>query len=148
MFTGQVAAGAEPAPGFTLDPVALEQRMDDCLARVVDNAFVLMAWVDFRSGEQRTWRCSSLKHMMEDVRPGNETHDPFVDVDGFMRCADRTVSYRFVRPATDPRYMQHITQFGAGQRSHVVFNPTNGDIATIYTEPVGDNWRVCATWAP
>ncbi|MEV6900512.1 hypothetical protein [Amycolatopsis sp. NPDC051372] len=66
-----------------------------------------------------------------------------------MRCADRTVSYGFPRPASGPGNKQNILQFrGTEQRAHVVYNEVTGDIATIYTEPAQDNWHDCAYWAP
>lgn len=140
-------ATADPAPGFEFDPVALETRMTDCLEYAVDNTFVLMGWVNVRTGETRQWRCSSLKHMMWDERPG-EAHDPFVDVNGFMRCADRVVSYGFPRDAQDPKYTRYILQYqGTARRGNVVVNPVNGDIASIYTEPNND-WGGCAFWQP
>jgi hypothetical protein len=85
-------ARADPLPGYDLDPVKLEQRMDDCLAGDVDDKYLLMGWINLRSGEQNRWYCWSLKHMYLRAA-GGSVHDPFVDVGAFMRCADRTVSY-------------------------------------------------------
>ncbi|WP_433784408.1 hypothetical protein ACQPX6_29705 [Actinomycetospora sp. CA-101289] len=80
-------ARADPLPGFDLDPATLEQRMHDCIGYAVDDKFLLMGWVSFRTGEQRRWYCSSLRHMYIRAGLGN-VHDPFVDVAGFMRRPD------------------------------------------------------------
>ena len=121
-----VAAGpvadADPAPGFDFDPGKLIQRMDACLAREVGPDELLMGWVNVRTGDTRQWRCSSLRHTMEDQRPSGP-HDPYVDVLGFMRCADRVVSYGFPRAASDPKYTRYILQYeGTKKRGNVLDN--------------------------
>lgn len=140
------AAHADPAPGFDFDPAKLQARMDDCLEYAVNDAFVLMGWRNISTGETRQWRCSSLRHMMRDPRPSGP-HDPYVDINDFMRCADRVVSYGFPRPG-DPGNTRYITQYhGTQRRGNVVVNDATGDIVTIYTEPNND-WTECAHWTP
>lgn len=147
LVTSGPAAHADPAPGFDFDPVKLETRMNDCLEYAVGDGFVLMGWVNPSTGESRQWRCSSLKHMMWDPRPSGP-HDPFVDVNGFMHCADRVVSYGFPRPGNQPGNTRYITQYRGTQRTgNVVVNDATGDIATIYTVPNND-WGECAFWQP
>lgn len=120
--------------------------MDQCIQRQVDNGFLLMGWLNVSTGETRQWRCSSLKHMMEDRRPVGP-HDPFVDVDGFMRCADRVVSYGFPRPG-DPGNTRYILQYhGTNRTGNVIVNDATSDIASIYTAPNND-WHECAFWTP
>jgi hypothetical protein len=139
-------ARADPIPGFDLDPAALEQRMHDCLGYVVDDKFLLMGWVNLQSGQQRRWYCSSLRHMY--IRAGGGTvHDPFVDVDGFMRCVDRVVSHGFPRPG-DPGNTRLIYQYlGVERQAVVVVNDATGDIASMWTTPA-DDWTTCARWSP
>jgi hypothetical protein len=68
-------AHADPAPGFALDPTQLESRMQACVSYAVPESEALMAWVNVSTGDTRTWRCSSLRHMVFDDldRP---VHDP------------------------------------------------------------------------
>ncbi|MEJ2862824.1 hypothetical protein [Actinomycetospora flava] len=137
---------ADPLPGYDLDPVVLEQRMDDCIAGAVDDKFLLAGWINISTGEQRRWYCSSLKHMYLRAA-GGSVHDPFVDVASFMRCADRTVSHGFPRPG-DPGNTQLIYQYmGTARRAVVVVNDDTGDVVTIFTTPA-DDWTTCARWAP
>lgn len=69
-------ASADPVPGFDFDPVTLEQRMDDCLALQSPPDAVLMAWINVRTAQQRTWGCSSLRHMMRYDGSDGPPHDP------------------------------------------------------------------------
>ena len=140
-------AVADPLPGFDLSPATLQQRMDDCLAGIVDDKFVLMGWVNLQTGQQRRWRCSSLKHMY--VRSGGGTvHDPFSDVVGFMKCLDRIISHGFPRPG-DPGNTRVIYQYrGTAQQAVVVVNDASGDVVTAWTTPAADDWTTCAGWAP
>lgn len=146
IVTAQLPAAADPMPGFDLDPAKLEERMDGCLTGVVDNKFLLMGWVNLRSGEQRRWRCSSLKHMMVRSDDG-ATHDPFVDVSSFMICVDRTVSYGFPRRGTGSGNTRLIYQYVGTARTASVVVDASGEIVTIYTDPA-DDWTTCARWAP
>lgn len=136
------SAGADPAPGFTFDPVALEEKMDACMAYEVGPQEVLMGWVNVRTGETRHWRCSSLRHMLlhDQDRPA---HDPYVNIPDFMTCTDKVVSYGFPR-AGDPGNTQLIYQYnGTSNRATVVVNDSTGDIVTIYTSQSND-WTGCA----
>lgn len=139
-------ARADPLPGYQLDPLTLEQRMDDCLAGHIDDKYLLMGWVNLRTGSQHRWYCWSLKHMY--VRAaGGSVHDPFTNVDAFMRCADRTVSHGTPRQG-DPGNENLIYQYmGTARRAYVVVNETTGDIVSIYTAPA-DDWATCAGWPP
>jgi hypothetical protein len=138
-------AAADPLPGFDLDPVQLEARMDACMGYQVGEQEILLGWVNLRTGKLRHWRCSSLRHMILDVGPGRSAHDPYADVAGFMRCADKVVSDGFPRPATDSRYSDlHYQYVGTKQIAHAVVDDDTGDVATIYTEPVADDWANCA----
>jgi hypothetical protein len=137
---------ADPLPGFSLDPVQLEQRMEDCLAGAVDDKYLLMGWINLGTGEQHRWYCSSLKHMYIRAAGGN-VHDPLGDVNAFMQCVDRTVSHGFPRPG-DPGNRNLIYQYmGTARRAVVVVNASTGDIVTIYTAPA-DDWATCAGWNP
>lgn len=137
-------ASADPAPGFDFDPIALEQRMDACLAYEVPPARILMGWINMRTGEQRQWRCSSLRHMMRHDEPERPVHNPFADVPAFMRCVDEVVSYGFPRKSKKPGNIVLIKQYnGTSSRALVALNEATGDIATIYTEPRPDDWVGC-----
>lgn len=141
------SAAADPLPGFDLSAEKLRERMDQCIAYAIGEHEVLMGWLHARSGEGRQWRCSSLRHMFFDDRPGG-AHNPYTDVAGFMRCADRTVSFGFVRDASQPAYKRHIYQYrGTDRSAQVVYDENNGDIVTIFTNPEND-WAECATWRP
>jgi hypothetical protein len=142
----QLPASADPLPGFTLDAAQLEQRMDDCLAGAVDNKFLLMGWINVRTGEQRRWPCSSLKHMLVRTDDG-AIHDPFVDVGAFMACVDRTVSYGFPRRGSGAGNTRLVYQYLGTARSASVIVDEPGDIVTIYTDPA-DDWTTCARWTP
>ncbi len=84
--------------------------------------------------------------MLEDERPSGP-HDPFIDVDGFMRCADRVVSYGFPRQGDDGN-TRYITQYhGTSRQGNVIVNDATSDIASIYTVPNND-WHECAFWTP
>ena len=83
---------AAPLPGFDFDPSQLTARMDGCLAFQMNKDDILMGWVKLSTGERRTWRCSSLRHMLRCDGSGDVAHDPFVNVADFMRCTDRVVS--------------------------------------------------------
>ncbi|WP_190821652.1 hypothetical protein [Saccharopolyspora pogona] len=52
-------AMADPAPGFDFDPVKLQARMDDCLKYAVDDAFVLMGWLNVSTGKTR--QCAAAR---------------------------------------------------------------------------------------
>lgn len=139
-------ADADPLPGFDLDPGQLTVRMEDCLAYRSEKDAVLMGWVKVNTGEQRRWRCSSLRHMMRhDGSPG-DAHDPFVDVASFVRCVDRVVSYGF--PRTLPKHPANVSLIkqynGTSSRAIVAVNEATGDVVTIYTEPRPDDWAGCA----
>jgi hypothetical protein len=140
-----VAARADPAPGFDLNPAELEARMNACMAYQVDEREILMAWWNLRSGEVRQWRCSSLRHMiLDDHGRGLAPHDPYIDVIAFMRCADKVVSYGFPRPATDARYVQlHYQYNGTKAVAYAIVDDATGDVASIYTEKSND-WAACA----
>jgi hypothetical protein len=119
--------------------------MENCLSYQGGKDDVLMGWVNLRSGEQRLWRCSSLRHMMRYDGTDGAAHDPFVNVADFMRCADQVVSYGFPRPSKDPGNITLIKQYnGTSSRAIVAVNESTGDIATIYTEPGPDEWTACA----
>lgn len=136
------AGHADPVPGFDLDPVQLEQRMQRCVSYAVPENEVLMAWVNMRTGDTRTWRCSSLRHMVFDDldRPA---HDPFLDVPNFMRCVDRVVSYGFpTKPNANGNRLYKLNQMTPGE-ANVVVNEATGDIATIYVER--GTWAQCAS---
>ncbi|WP_214406991.1 hypothetical protein [Pseudonocardia lacus] len=139
------AASADPAPGFEFDPVALEQRLDDCLSYVSAPDAILMGWINLRNGQQRQWRCSSLRHMMRHDEPERPVHDPFVGLGDFMRCVDEVVSYGFPRKNTGvPWNVALIKQYqGTSSRAIVTVNELTGDIVTIYTEPRPDDWAGC-----
>jgi hypothetical protein len=140
------AAQADPVPGFDLDPVKLTARMDECLAFTGPRDAVLMAWINLRTGEERTWRCTSLRHMMRADGSDGVPHDPFVNVADFLRCVDHVVSYGFPRPSKDPGNIDLIKQYrGTSSRAIVAVNESTGDIATIYTQPEIDDWTGCAT---
>jgi hypothetical protein len=133
-------------PGFDLDPVKLTERMDECLAFTGPKDAVLMAWINLRTGEQRTWRCTSLRHMMRYDGSDGVPHDPHVNVADFMRCVDEVVSYGFPRPSKDPGNLDLIKQYnGTSSRAIVAVNEVTGDIATIYTQPQVDDWTGCAS---
>ncbi|MFC5137005.1 hypothetical protein ACFPK1_02075 [Actinomycetospora rhizophila] len=137
---------ADPLPGFDLDPVVLEQRVDDCIAGAASDKFLLAGWIKISTGEQRRWYCSSLKHMYLRAA-GGSVHDPFVDVPSFLACTDRTVSYGFPRPG-DPGNTQLIYQYlGTSRRAVVIVNDSTGDVVSIYTTPA-DDWTTCARWSP
>jgi hypothetical protein len=139
-------ARADPVPGFDLDPVKLTARMDECLAFTSPKDAVLMAWINLRTGEQRTWRCTSLRHMLRVDGSDGVPHDPFVNVADFMRCVDHVVSFGFPRPSKDPGKIDLIRQYrGTSSRAIVAVNEFTGDIATIYTQPEIDDWTSCAT---
>ena len=109
-------AAADPLPGFDLDPVQLEARMDACMAYAGGEQEILMGWINLRTGQRRQWRCSSLRHMMEDL-PRRRPHDPYVDVSSFIVCFDEVVSHGFPRPS-DPGYTNLIYQYdGARDRA-------------------------------
>lgn len=135
-------AGADPLPGYSLDPAQLEGKMQRCVSYESPEDAVLMAWINFSDGARRTWRCSSLRHMLfDDVE--RTPHDPFVDVPKFMSCVDRVVSYGFPRPA-DVGKTRYIYQYnGTADTARVVVNDSNGDIVTIYTTKPND-WAGCA----
>jgi hypothetical protein len=139
-------ASADPLPGFEFDPVALEQRMDDCLALQSPPDAVLMAWINLRTGQQRTWRCSSLRHMMRYDGSDGPPHDPSVNLLDFMRCVDEVVSFGFPRKnPLVPSNVALIKQYnGTGSTAIVAINDLTGDIATIYTLPRPDDWTGCA----
>ena len=144
-MTTQAAASADPAPGFTFDPVKLEADMQACIAYSVPETQVLMGWINVRSGETRTWRCSSLRHMLfdDDLRDPPVAHDPFVNPLDFMKCADKAVA-GFPRSGTGPGNTSYIYQYeGTAKRALVIVNDATGDIASIYTEPSND-WTACA----
>jgi len=61
-----VEASADPAPGFEFDARKLEAHMDACMEYRVGPDEILMGWMNFRSGDRRHWRCSSLRHMLLD----------------------------------------------------------------------------------
>ncbi len=79
-MVGTDVAAADPLPGFDLDPVQLAAPMDDCLSFRSGKDEILMGWVRLSTGERRTWRCSSLRHMMRYDGSAGEAHDPYVDV--------------------------------------------------------------------
>ena len=135
-------ARADPVPGFDLDPVQLEHRMQQCVAYSVPEGGALMAWVNMRTGETRTWRCSSLRHMLFDDldRP---PHDPFSDIPNFMRCVDRVVSYGFpAKQSTNGNRLYTLNQRTSGE-AHVVVNEATNDIATIYM--TSGTWAQCVS---
>lgn len=139
---GAGAASADPLPGYSLDLAQLEDRMQRCVSYESSDNAVLMAWVNFSEGATRTWRCSSLRHMLfDDVE--RTPHDPFVDVPNFMSCVDRVVSYGFSRPA-DAGKTRYIYQYnGTADTAIVVVNDDTGDVVTIYTRKPND-WAGCA----
>jgi|tagenome__1003787_1003787.scaffolds.fasta_scaffold19858001_2 hypothetical protein len=139
-------ASADPLPGFEFDPVALEQRMDDCLALQSPPDAVLMAWINLRTAQQRTWRCSSLRHMMRYDGSDGPPHDPSVNLPDFMRCVDEVVSFGFPRKnPLVPSNVALIKQYnGTSSTAIVAINDLTGDIATIYTLPRADDWTGCA----
>jgi hypothetical protein len=139
-------ASADPLPGFEFDPVALEQRMDDCLVMQSAPDAVLMAWISLRTAQQRTWRCRSLRHMMRYDGSEGPPHDPRVNLPDFMRCVDEVVSYGFPRPNPGaPQNVALIKQYdGTGSEAIVAINDLTGDIVTIYTAPRADDWTGCA----
>ena len=140
---GAAPVAADPLPGFDLDPVALEARMNDCLAHAVGEQEVLMGWRSLRDGKERNWRCSSLRHMYLDVGPGRPRHDPYADVRSFMICTDEVVSHGFPRPG-DPGKTKLIYQYnGTRDEAIAVINDVTGDIVTIYTTTSND-WAGCA----
>ena len=141
-----VPASADPLPGFEFDPVALEQRMDDCLAFQSPPDAVLMAWINLRTAEQRTWRCSSLRHMLRYDGSDGPPHDPYVNLPDFMRCVDEVVSYGFPRKnVAVPANVALIKQYnGTSSQAIVAINNLTGDIATIHTQPRVDDWTGCA----
>jgi hypothetical protein len=139
-------ASADPLPGFEFDPVALEQRMDDCLSLQSPRDAVLMAWVNVRTAQQRTWRCSSLRHMMRYDGSEGPPHDPRVNLPDFMRCVDEVVSYGFPRPnPVVAKNVALIKQYdGTDSEALVTINDLTGDIVTVYTSPRADDWTGCA----
>ena len=141
---GAASAGADPLPGFDLDPVQLEARMDACMAYRVGEQDVLMGWWNLRTGEQRHWRCSSLRHMLLDYHGPDGPHDPHVDVAAFMRCADKVVSYGFPRPGAPGNTVLHYQYNGTSKSALVVVNDVSGDIVTIYTPGNPNDWTGCA----
>jgi hypothetical protein len=75
-------------------------------------------------------------------------HNPYADVEAFMHCVDRVVSYGFPRPATDPDNTRLIIQFrGTRGEANVIVNDQTGDVVTVYTKPA-DDWAGCAYWRP
>jgi hypothetical protein len=141
----QVAA--DPLPGFDLSAEKLQARMQDCMEFLVDKDYLLMGWIKVSTGEHRHWRCSSLRHMILDPRAAGP-HDPFVDVESFLRCVDKVVSYGFPRRVSGHERTHFITQYrGTKGSGHVVVQDSTGDIATIYTDPNND-WAGCAYWHP
>lgn len=135
-------AVADPMPGYSLDPLELESRMDSCMAYRIGPHEILMGWINIRTGDQRQWRCSSLRHMLldDEDRPA---HDPYENVPDFMQCVDKVVSYGFPRKG-DPGNTRLIYQYnGTTNRAEVVVNDATGDIVTIYTS-VSNDWTGCA----
>lgn len=139
-------AGADPLPGYDLDPVVFEQRIHDCLAGVVDDKFLIMGWINLTSGAQHRWYCSSVKHMYFRASVGS-VHDPLVDPQGFMTCVDRTVSYGFPRRGEPGNTVLNYQYMGTSRIARVVINDATGDVATAYTDPP-DDWSTCAGWSP
>ena len=138
VFVGSGVASADPLPGYSFDPAQLEDRMQRCVSYESPENAVLMAWVNFSEGAARTWRCSSLRHMLFDDAE-RTPHDPFVDVPNFMSCVDRVVSYGFPRPADDGK-TRYIYQYnGTASTASVVVNDDNGDVITIYTSKPDDS---------
>jgi hypothetical protein len=136
-------ASADPVPPFDLDPIALEARMDACMAYQVGEQEILMGWQNFRTGDLRQWRCSSLRHMILDEGPGRPAHDPFIDVGSFIICADEVVSHGFPRPGDAGYTVLNYQYNGTRSRAIAVVNDDTGDIATIYTTTSND-WIGCA----
>lgn len=135
-------ARADPLPPFDLDPAKLEARMNACLAGEVGDQEVLFGWWNLSTGQERHWRCSSLRHMMWD-RDDRPPHDPYVDVASFMICADEVVTHGFPRPG-DPGNTVLIYQYnGTRDRAVAAVNDTTGDVITIYTTTSND-WAGCA----
>ena len=146
LMLGAVAAAptatADPMPGFSFDSAELQRRMDSCMEYQSGPNEILMGWLNVRTGDQRQWRCSSLRHMLldDEDRPA---HDPYENVPDFMRCVDKVVSYGFPRKG-DPGNTRLIYQYnGTSNRAEVVVNDVSGDIVTIYTS-VSNDWTGCA----
>ena len=137
-------AAADPLPGYDLDPIQLEARMDACLAYQVGEQEMLMGWRSLRDGNERHWRCSSLRHMMVDDHGPGGPHDPYVDTVAFMRCADKVVSYGFPRPGEPGNTVLHYQYQGTDKSALVVVNDATDDIVTIYTTSPGNDWVGCA----
>jgi hypothetical protein len=89
-------ATADSMPGFSFYPAKLQDRMDSCMEYQIGPSEILMGWLNVRTGDQRQWRCSSLRHMLldDEDRPA---HDPYENIPDFMRCVDKVVSYGFPR---------------------------------------------------
>lgn len=144
LASGSQAACAEPMPGYDLDPAKLAQQMDECLSYQMGENTILLGWMSFRDGRQRQWRCGSLRHMMRHDDPERQPHDPFSNVEDFMKCMDKVVSYGFPEPGNRPENTVMIYQYnGTSSRAIVAMNSASGDIATFYTEPRADDWSGC-----
>lgn len=139
------AASAEPIPGSDIDPVVLEERMDRRLEYAVPETEILAGWMNSSTGEVRNWRCSSLRHMLFDNFKRNPPvrHDPYVNIPDFVRCVEKAVR-GFPRPAGPPEHTNAIYQYGGGRQVIMTVNDLTGDVVTIYTQPVNDDWTACA----
>ncbi|MCX4092900.1 hypothetical protein [Nocardia sp. alder85J] len=134
-------AGATPPPGTQFDVPKLERDMEECVAYAMPPAQVLAGWVNPTTGQTLQWRCDSLRHMYVEQ---TNLHDPFVNVDAFVRCTDRIISCGPPHPATKPPYMALIYQYnGTSRRGYVIYHPATSDSVTIYTDPDND-WAGCA----
>lgn len=149
-FTLVVAppVSGEPIPGTTIDPDELRNRMDRCIEYAVPESELLIGWVNFWSGEVRNWRCSSLRHMLfdDELRNPPVRHDPYVNIPDFVRCAEKAVR-GFPRPASKAGYTNYIYQYSGvtSGRTYMTVNDVTGDVATIYTDPLSNDWTTCAT---
>lgn len=138
-------ASADPIPGFEFDPVRLRADMDACLAYRLPENHVLMGWRNLRTGNERRWRCSSLRHMYfdRDDRDEQNAHDPYINIVDFMKCVDKVVSYGFPRPGKSGNITLNYQYDGTKELAVVGVNPATGDIVTIYTRKP-DDWTGCA----
>ena len=118
--------------------------MDACLAYQVGEQELLFGWRNLTTGEERHWRCSSLRHMMIDQHGRYGPHDPYVDIVAFMRCTDKVVSYGFPRPGDPGNTVLHYQYSGTAKSALVVVDDTTGDIVTIYTMGSTNDWIGCA----
>jgi hypothetical protein len=60
--TAAPTATADPMPGFSFDPAKLQTRVDSCMEYQLGPTEILMGRLNVRTGDQRQWRCSSLRH--------------------------------------------------------------------------------------